>query len=254
MAAIMVTSANLRSRDSCDFGLAPSFEACHDVRVSPVKNSCSSQSSVEEAEVFIRRSSPSKSKKSSMDQRNERSNSFNTTRRMSRMLLPALLGPFGTEVAFEVSGGFESTGANLHYLASDNNSSAIREFTDRHTIDQVKIKTLETNTDGNTPAMVAALCNHKEALLALLGPFFMIPHDDDIDQLLHHCNTNGQNLIAIVAEHMETLQTACSILVEFEAATHGWDDYEIALCFREHLGSTQGKTNGSGRLRITKLS
>ena len=254
MATIMVTSADLRGRDSCDFGLAPSFEVCHDVRVSPVKDSCTSESSVEEAEVFIRRSSPSKSKKSSMDQRSERSNSFNTTKRMSKMLLPALLNPFGTEVAFEVSGGFESLGANLHYLANDNNSSAIREFTDRHTIDQVKIKVLETNTDGNTPAMVAALCNHKEALLALLGPFFMIPHDDDLDQLLHHCNTNGQNLIAIVADHMETLQTACSILVEFEAATHGWDDYEIALCFREHLGSTQGKTNGSGQLRITKTS
>ena len=43
-------------------------------------------------------------------------------------------------------------------------------------------------------------CN-KEALLALMQPFLVFPNGGELDRLLHHKNTEGQNLLAYVAHH-----------------------------------------------------
>ena len=54
---------------------------------------------------------------------------------------------------------------------------------------------------GNTPAMEAAMRCNKEALLALMQPFLVFPNGGELDRLLHHKNTEGQNLLAYVAHH-----------------------------------------------------
>ena len=43
-------------------------------------------------------------------------------------------------------------------------------------------------------------CN-REALLALMQPFLVFPNGDELDRLLHHKNTEGQNLLAYVSHH-----------------------------------------------------
>ena len=88
-------------------------------------------------------------------------------------------------------------------------------------------------------AMVAAMHNHKEALQTLLAPFFSTPLDSDIDLLLHHVNKKGQNLMAFVSVHCETLFAAHGMLVEFEAAVHSWNSYQVMSCFRKHLGTVE---------------
>lgn len=129
---------------------------------------------------------------------------------------------------------------NLHLLARNNGAAEIREFTSTRHIDEVKMACMKHDEAGNTPPMTAALYNKKEALLALLGPFFVIPHDEDIDKLLHHRNKAGQSLLAIVVLHMESLFAAHGLLVEFEAAAHNWDSFEVEKCFRTTLGSSKG--------------
>ena len=136
--------------------------------------------------------------------------------------------------------GDDITKDNLHLLARSNQVSAIRDYASTREIDQLKMDLMRVNDDGNTPAMVAALHNNKEALLALLGPFFVIPQDEDIDGLLHHRNKKGQTLLAIVTLHMESLFAAHALLVEFEAASHNWDSYRVQKCFRNSLGSNRG--------------
>ena len=43
-------------------------------------------------------------------------------------------------------------------------------------------------------------CN-REALLALMQPFLVLPNGDELDRLLHHRNKEGENLLAYVSHH-----------------------------------------------------
>ena len=69
--------------------------------------------------------------------------------------------------------------------------------------------------------------------------FARTSNDKDINQLLHHLNNNGQNLMATVVIHMDSLFAAHGILVEFEAAAHNRNPYEVQKCLRNNLGSTK---------------
>ena len=149
-------------------------------------------------------------------------------------VLPAL-SPLSSEFAKKVI----EDSTNLHQLAKDNEVAKIRAFTNEHNILEVKQACLTTDINGNTPAMTAAHFNQKEALLALLGPFFTIPDDKDIFKLLHHRNKAGQNILCLVSFHIDTLFAAHALLIEFEAAAHDWDSYQIRLCLRKNLGSTK---------------
>ena len=150
-------------------------------------------------------------------------------------VLPAL-GPLSSA---ELTSQVIEESINLHLLAKNNEADKIRAFTNENNIKVVKRGCLKIDQNGNTPAMLAAHFNRKEALLALLAPFFIIPEDQDIDKLLHHKNHYGQNILSLVTLHIDTLFAAHSILIEFEAAAHDWDPYRARLCLRENLGSTQ---------------
>ena len=150
-------------------------------------------------------------------------------------VLPAL-SPLSSEFATKVI----EDSPNLHLLAKDNEASKIRAFTIECNILEVKRCCLTPDMNGNTPAMIAAYFNRKEALLALLGPFFTIPDDkDQIFKLLHHRNKAGQNILSLVSLHIDTLFAAHALLLEFEAAAHDWNSYQIRLCLRKNLGSTK---------------
>ena len=204
----------------------------------------SPEDNIEETDEFIRRSSrksssrssrsSKKSKRLSMDESNRQD--FSLASNLVKNTLPIISSPLGSVTVEELS-DFNAR-LSLHHCALENNADCIRNFAIGHDISEVKKAILTKDKDGNNAAMVAALHNNKEALMALLGPFFIIPHDEDIQELLHHLNKKGQNLMAIVVVHRETLFAAHGLLVEFEAACHNWDFHYVQRCLRYHLGKT----------------
>ena len=128
---------------------------------------------------------------------------------------------------------------SLHMCARNNQVDQINLMTSERQLEDVRSACLEADEDGNTPPMVAALNNNKEALLALLATFFIMPDKEDITKILHHQNKRHQTLLATVCLHMESLFAAHGILVELEAIAHNWNSYQVQDCFRIHLGSTK---------------
>ena len=59
--------------------------------------------------------------------------------------------------------------SSLHLMARENKAAAIRNYVMDKNIQDVKRAAMEKDGDDNTPPMVAALNNNKEALMALLG-------------------------------------------------------------------------------------
>lgn len=182
----------------------------------------------------LSRNNSSRHSKSSMDRTATKRTSIASG--LGENIHPILIGPLGSLASEEL----KARRKNLHLLASENNALDIRQITSECDINEIKKAILETDEEGNTVPMVAALHNHKEALMALLAPFFSTPHDEDISSLVHAKNDKGQNLMALVVLHIETLFAAHGLLVEFEAASHNWNMYEVQKCLRAQLGSTQG--------------
>ncbi len=56
---------------------------------------------------------------------------------------------------------------------------------------------LKPDSNGNLPAMIAAIYNHKEALLQLLAPFITSEDASKIKRLVHHTNARGQRLLGV---------------------------------------------------------
>jgi len=104
-------------------------------------------------------------KRSSMDGTGKKDVSID----LGKALWPAMSALGGTPSVkakmFEVTD-------NLHLMARTNEARRIREFANDREISDVKERMMNEDDKGNTPPMVAALHNNKEALLALLGPFF----------------------------------------------------------------------------------
>ncbi|XP_040572387.1 uncharacterized protein [Lepeophtheirus salmonis] len=96
---------------------------------------------------------------------------------------------------------------------------------------------METNHDGNYPAMVAAMNNNKESLLALLTP--ILAEDVSLlEKFLHHTNNRGHNIMYLVAHHPGSLFVSWSIIMDLEKRYHDNDPIAIKMCLRKHLGST----------------
>lgn len=127
----------------------------------------------------------------------------------------------------------------LHVLALNNCAADIRALSTLRGED-FKQACLRPDENGYLPAMVAAVHNNKEALLALLAPFLVCPKSCELDKLLHHKSANGQSVMSCVVHHRESLFAAHGILVEFEAAMHRWDSWAVKNCLRTSLGSSQG--------------
>ena len=112
----------------------------------------------------IRKTASIKRKRSSMDGTGKKDVSIN----LGKALWPAISALGGTA---EVAKVFDAVD-NLHLLARTNEARLIREFANDREISDVKDIMMKEDSNGNTPPMVAALHNNKEALMALLGPFF----------------------------------------------------------------------------------
>ncbi len=52
------------------------------------------------------------------------------------------------------------------------------------------------------------------------------------DRLIHHYNSDDQNLLCLVVHHRRHLSVAHGMLVEFECIVHNWDSKEIKACLR----------------------